>query len=53
MNVKKVAIWVGVALLAFFLVSQPEQSAGIVTNIIDSLKNAAQAIITFVSSLFL
>jgi hypothetical protein len=36
----------------FFLVTQPTQSAGIVTNIINTLKDAAEAVILFVRSVF-
>jgi len=53
MNVKKVAIWIGVALLVFFLVSQPQQSAGLVNTILGDLKSAAEAVITFVGSVFI
>jgi hypothetical protein len=52
MNVKKILTWAGVALLAFFLVSQPEQSAALVHNILAQLKGAGEAVITFVSSIF-
>ncbi len=51
-NVKKIGIIVGVALLAFFLISQPVQSAQLVNDILVGLKNAAEAVITFVRSVF-
>jgi hypothetical protein len=51
-NTKKILVLTGVALLVFFLVTQPTQSAGIVTNIIDTLKGAAEAVILFVRSVF-
>jgi hypothetical protein len=49
---KKVLMWAGIALLVFFLVSQPGQSAGLVGNILNDLKNWAEAVITFVTSVF-
>jgi hypothetical protein len=51
-NTKKILVYAGIALLVFFLVTQPTQSAGIVTSIIDTLKMAAEALITFVRSVF-
>jgi hypothetical protein len=51
-NTKKILVLTGVALLVFFLVTQPTQSAGIVTNIIGTLKDAAEAVILFVRSVF-
>ena len=51
-NTKKILVLTGVALLVFFLVTQPTQSAGIVTSIIDTLKDAAEAVILFVRSVF-
>lgn len=52
MNVKKILGIVGVALVAFFLISQPDQASNLVTNILDMLRNAANAVVTFVTSLF-
>lgn len=49
---KKIAIIVGIALIAFFLISQPVQSASLVNDILQGLKNAAEAVITFVRSVF-
>jgi steroid 5-alpha reductase family enzyme len=49
---KKILLIVGVALLAFFLISQPVQSAQLVNEILLGLKNAAEAVITFVRSVF-
>ncbi|TCO58633.1 hypothetical protein EV192_105704 [Actinocrispum wychmicini] len=51
-NTKKILVLTGIALLVFFLVTQPQQSAGIVNNIINTLKDAAEALITFVRSVF-
>jgi hypothetical protein len=51
-NTKKALIIVGVALIAFFLISQPVESAQLVNGILLGLKNAANAVITFVRSIF-
>jgi len=51
-NAKKAMILSGAALLVFFLVTQPVQSAALVTSILDTLKDAAEAVITFVRSVF-
>jgi hypothetical protein len=51
-NKKKMLIWTGVALIVFFLISQPQQSAGLVNTILTDLKHGAEAVITFVSSIF-
>jgi cell shape-determining protein MreC len=51
-NAKKALILAGAALLVFFLVTQPVQSAAIVTQILNTLKDAAEALITFVRSVF-
>lgn len=52
MKFKKVLIWGGIALLVFFLISQPAQSAGLVGTILNDLKHGADAVITFVTSVF-
>lgn len=52
MNIKKVTVWSGIALLAFFLISQPHQSAAVVESIMADLKYGAEGVITFVSSIF-
>ncbi|TDV37614.1 hypothetical protein [Actinophytocola oryzae] len=52
MKVKKVLILSGAALLVFFLVSQPEGAASIVNSILQTLQEAAEALITFVRSVF-
>jgi hypothetical protein len=51
-NAKKALILAGAALLVFFLVTQPVQSAGIVTQILNTLKDGAEALITFVRNVF-
>lgn len=52
MKAKKVLIISGAALLVFFLVTQPVQSAALVTSILSTLRDAAEAVITFVRSVF-
>lgn len=52
MNAKKIITVLVVALVLFFLISQPTQSADTVTGILDWLREAAEALITFVKSLF-
>jgi hypothetical protein len=52
MNMKKILTWAGIALLLFFLITQPNQSAGVVTGILNTLRQAAEALITFVKTLF-
>jgi hypothetical protein len=51
-NVKKALIISGAALVVFFLVTQPVQSAALVTSILNTLRDAAEAVITFVRSVF-
>jgi hypothetical protein len=51
-NTKKIVIWTSIALLAFFLVSQPQQSAALFNTLLTDLKHGAEAVITFVSSIF-
>jgi hypothetical protein len=51
-HLKRVVILVVVAFLLFFLITQPSGSANLVDNILDWLKNGAEAIITFVQQLF-
>jgi hypothetical protein len=50
-NVKKVLTWAGVAFVAWFLFTQPEQSASLVTGAMGMLQQAADAVITFFESL--
>ena len=52
MNLKKLLVLAAVALVLFFLISQPTQSAGLVHNILGTLKDGAVAIIAFLKSLF-
>jgi hypothetical protein len=41
-----------VALVLFFLITQPTQSASTVTSILHWLRDAAEAIVTFIKQLF-
>jgi hypothetical protein len=52
MKAKKILLIVGIALLAFFLISQPVQSAELVNDLLQGLQDAAEAVITFVRSVF-
>jgi hypothetical protein len=51
-NAKKLAGLAGIALVIFFVISQPGNSAGLVTSIITWLRTSAESVITFVSSVF-
>jgi hypothetical protein len=51
-NVKKILVVAVVALVLFFLITQPHQSADAVHNVLNWLKNGANGIVTFVRSLF-
>lgn len=50
-NVKKTLTWAGIAFVAWFLFTQPEQSASLVTGLVSMLQQAAEAVITFFESL--
>lgn len=52
MNVKKIVLLAVVALLLFYLITQPTQSAEGVQTVLGWLRDGADAIITFVKSLF-
>src|SRR5699024_6409801 len=49
---KKTAILVGVALVLFYVIAEPEGAAGLVGSIVGFLRDAAESVITFVSSVF-
>lgn len=51
-NLKKILLWAGVALVLFYVISTPSNAAGLVTHILDTLKSGASSLITFVRSLF-
>lgn len=52
MNAKKLLVGLAVALVLFFLITQPTQSADTVHGVLNWLRAAADALITFVKSLF-
>ncbi|EHR49260.1 hypothetical protein SacmaDRAFT_0967 [Saccharomonospora marina XMU15] len=52
MNAKKLATFAGIALVLFFVIARPGEAAGFVNNIIAALRDAAEAVITFVSNVF-
>lgn len=52
MNLKKILTFAGIALLLFFLIAEPQQAAQLVQNILNLLRMAAEALITFVRQLF-
>ncbi|APU13013.1 hypothetical protein UA75_04785 [Actinoalloteichus sp. GBA129-24] len=52
MNLKKILMFAGIALLLFLLITQPNESANMVQGILATLQGAAEAIITFVQNLF-
>jgi len=52
MNAKKIAGLVGIALVLFFIISQPGNASNVAGGIIDWLVGAANAIVTFVSNVF-
>jgi hypothetical protein len=51
-NIKKFLIVGVVALVLFFLISRPEESADAVRMALGWLRDGAEAIVTFVQSLF-
>jgi hypothetical protein len=51
-NAKKLIVIVVVAFVLFFLITQPQESAGVVDSVLTWLKDGAESIITFVKTLF-
>jgi hypothetical protein len=51
-NAKKAMILVGVALVLFYVITQPAQAAEAVQGILGWLEDGAEAIITFMRNLF-
>jgi hypothetical protein len=51
-NLKKLLIWGAIALVLFFLISAPQEASNLVSNVLNMLKGAATALVTFVRSLF-
>ncbi|WP_188316769.1 hypothetical protein [Solihabitans fulvus] len=52
MNTKKVVVLAVVALALFLLITRPQESASGVHNVLNGLKQGAEAILTFIKSLF-
>jgi hypothetical protein len=52
MNVKKTLIFAGVALVLFYLISEPTGAAQAVHGGLDLLKDAAEAVLVFVRTVF-
>lgn len=50
-NVKKYLTWLIVAFIAFYLFTQPTQSAGVVRGGVGLLEQAADSVVTFFDSL--
>ncbi|SFQ18428.1 hypothetical protein SAMN05421810_10581 [Amycolatopsis arida] len=42
----------GIGLVLFFVIARPQDAAGLVTNILGFLRDAAESVITFVSTVF-
>lgn len=51
-NLKKVLVLAGVALVLFLLITRPEESASAVQQALGWLRQGAESIITFIRSLF-
>ena len=51
-NLKKVLVLAGVALVLFLLITRPEESASAVQTVLGWLRDGAESIITFIRSLF-
>jgi len=51
-NVKKILTITGVVLLVYFVVSRPNEAANMVQNGVGLLQEGAEALVTFVQSLF-
>jgi hypothetical protein len=52
MKAKKVLMLVGVALILFYVISQPDNAANAVQNILAWLRDGAEGIIRFVANVF-
>ena len=52
MNAKKLVMLAVVALLVFYLITQPHAAANGVQNVLGWLRDGAEAIITFVKGVF-
>lgn len=52
MNAKKLVTWIVVALVAYLLIGRPIESANAVHQVLDWVRQGAEALITFVRSVF-
>jgi hypothetical protein len=52
MNAKKAMMLVAVALILFYVITQPSQAAEAVQTILGWLRDGAEAIITFIKNVF-
>lgn len=52
MNLKKILGFVAIALVVFFIITQPAGAAGSIQNIGNILYNAAQSVTSFFTQLF-
>lgn len=51
MNWKKLGIWVGIAFVVFYLITQPTNAADAVNGAVGWVQSAANSLSTFVASL--
>jgi hypothetical protein len=49
---KKVLTWAGIAFLLYFLIAAPNEAGNVVNGILGSLRQAAEAVITFMQNIF-
>lgn len=52
MKMKKVALLAGMALVLFYMISEPTQSAGVTRGLLGWLQDSAEAIIVFMRGVF-
>ena len=52
MKAKRVLMWTGVALISFYVITQPGPAAEAVQEILYWLRDGAEAIITFIQNVF-
>jgi hypothetical protein len=50
-NAKKVATWIGIAFVVFFVLSSPNDAGGVVTSAFNGIESAANQLATFVKSI--
>jgi hypothetical protein len=51
-NVKKILTITTIVVLAYFVISRPSESAGIVQQLLGMIQSWAEALVTFLQSLF-